>query len=68
MIWQQEIQFVKKLGLRLTGCRKCLFFNFDFFHFFIFQIAIFKNLIELPSFFKMGLEGSFEVLLRHKYF
>ena len=31
-------------------------------------MAIVKNLMELPSFFKMDFEGTYEVLLRHKYF
>ena len=45
-----------------------LFFNFSFFHYSKFQMAIVENLMELPSFFKMDFEGSYEVLLRHKFF
>ena len=31
-------------------------------------MAIAKNLMKLPSFFKMDFEGFYEVLIRHKYF
>ena len=31
-------------------------------------MAIVKNLMEKPSIFVMDFEGSYEVLLRHKYF
>ena len=37
---------------------KILIFSFGFSYFSKFQIAILKNLIELPSFFKMEFEGS----------
>ena len=33
LICQQQIQFVKKFSLRLTGCRKCYFLVFAFFIF-----------------------------------
>ena len=42
-----------------------LFFRFDFSKF---QMATLKNLIEKAYFFKMVFEGSYEVLIRHKYF
>ena len=45
-----------------------LFFDFGFFLFSKFQMAISKNLMELLTFFKTDFEGSDEVLLRHKYF
>ena len=38
------------------------FFNFGFFHFSEFQMAILKNFMELPSFFKMDFERSYKVL------
>ena len=45
-----------------------LFFNFCCFHFSKFQMSIVKNLMEKPSFFIMHFEGSYEVLLHHKFF
>ena len=51
---------MKKFGLRLMGCRKCYFLILTFF--------IFPNFMEKPSFLIMDFEGSYEVLLVHKYF
>ena len=45
-----------------------LFLILAFFHFSKFRLAFAKNLMELLSFFEMDFEGSYEVLLRHKYF
>ena len=45
-----------------------LFFNFWLFHFSKFQMTIVKFLMEKPSFLKTDFEGSYEVLLSHKYF
>ena len=43
-------------------------FNFCLFYFYKFQMAIVKNRMEKPFFFIMDFEGSYRVLLRHKYF
>ena len=51
---------MKKFGLRLMGCRKCYFLILTFF--------IFPNFMEKPSFLIIDFEGSYEVLLVHKYF
>ena len=45
-----------------------LFFNFCLFYFFKFQMTIVKNLIKKPSFFTTDFEGSYKILLHHKYF
>ena len=57
----------EKAWFAINGLSKMLFYNFGFFHFSKFQMAILKNLMELPSFFKMDFKGSYEVLLREKY-
>ena len=58
----------KKFVLRLTGCRNCYFLIFAFFYFSIFKMTIVKNNMGKPSFFIMNFVGSYEVLLRQKYF
>ena len=62
-----KLQFVKRFGLLLMGCRKCSFSDF-YFYFCKFQMMIFKNLMEKSSVFIMDFECSYEVLLHHKYF
>ena len=59
---------MKIFGLQLTGCRKSYFLIFTFFIFFKFQMAIVKNLMAKSSFFIMDYEGSYDILLRKKYF
>ena len=58
----------EKVWFTINGLSKMLFYNFCFFHFSKFQMTIVKNFMEKPSFFKMDFEGSYEVLLHHKYF
>ena len=56
------------IALPLTDLRKYSFLNFCLFHFSKFQEAIVKHLMEKPSLFIMDSEGSYELLLIHKYF
>ena len=58
----------EKACFTIIGLSKMLSFNFCFFLFSKFQMDIVKNVMELPSSFKMDFEDSYEVLLRHKYF
>ena len=57
-----------KTWFTINGLPKMLFLILAFFHFSKFRLAFAKNLMELLSFFEMDFEGSYEVLLRHKYF
>ena len=41
----------ENIWFRINGLSKMFFFNFCLFHFFEFQMAIAKNLMEKPSFF-----------------
>ena len=56
-----------KNWFRINGPFTIVFFNFCLFHFFKFQMTVVKNLMKKPSFFIMDFEGSYEVLLCHKY-
>ena len=58
----------EKACFTIIGLSKMLSFNFCFFLFSRCQMDIVKNVMELPSSFKMDFEDSYEVLLRHKYF
>ena len=51
----------EKVWFRINGLSKMLLFNFCPFYFPKFQMTIVKNII-------MNFEGSYKVLLGHKYF
>ena len=55
--------FVQKFCLQLTGCRKCYFLIFSFFHFSDFKKLLSKILWQNHPFFIMDFECSYEVLL-----
>ena len=58
----------EKFCFSMNGLSKMLFFIFSFFNFSKLQMTNVKNLFLKPSFFKIDFDGSYEVLLRHKYF
>ena len=62
------IDLVSEKGWFTINRLSKMLFLFCLFPFSKFQMAIVRNLTEKPSFFVMDFEGSYEVLLRHKYF
>ena len=68
-IWYANDKFsLWKILLFDERVSKMLFFIFSFFNFSKLQMTNVKNLFLKPSFFKIDFDGSYEVLLRHKYF